>query len=331
MRLRGVNWYGAESPDFVVGGLHRQPLERIVALITALGANCVRLPFSNQLVAENPTVPDAAVAANPALRGQSALAVFDQTVAALTAAGLAVILDNHTSFADWCCDRGDGNDLWHVSAYPEAVWIAHWTLLAQRYRADPLVIAADLRNEPRGPARWTSRQPAYSWRDAAERAGAAILAENPDLLIVVEGIDHASDVRGAADAPVRLPAPGRLVYSVHDYVWYHARPRSAQSMRRRWERRWGDLGNTPLFVGEFGLDIGEWTEGSDRATALWLRVLLDYLDERDASWTYWPLNGTMSSATPGRGRVFGAREPFGLLTPEWDGPANEGLTRWLFS
>src|SRR5579871_2467233 len=46
-KLVSVNWYGAESADFVVGGLDRAPVAAIAARIRALGFNSVRLPWSN--------------------------------------------------------------------------------------------------------------------------------------------------------------------------------------------------------------------------------------------------------------------------------------------
>lgn len=290
----------------------------------------MRLPFSIQLVLDNPPVCGAVVAANPEFAGQPALAVFDGTIAALTAAGLAVILDNHTSAADWCCAEGDTNAVWHTLRYPEPVWIECWRRLARRYRDNPRVIAVDLRNEPRSPARWVSRDPRRSWRDAAERAGAAVLAENPRVLVVVEGSDFASDLRGARSTPVRLPWGERLVYSVHDYPWFHGRSPSARAMRERWDRRWGALADTPVIVGEFGIDTAAWNGKGAGLAERWLRTFIEYLDERGISWIYWPLNGTMSSAAPHHGRQFGAREPFGLLDARWEAPANEALVEWLF-
>src|SRR5918996_4211831 len=52
VKLAGVNWYGAEERDMVVGGLDHQPLDRIASCIAAMGFNTVRLPFSNALVRE---------------------------------------------------------------------------------------------------------------------------------------------------------------------------------------------------------------------------------------------------------------------------------------
>ena len=52
-----------------------------------------------------------------------------------------------------------------------------------------MVIGADLHNEPHAPACWGCGDKALDWRLAAERAGNAILAVNPNWLIFVEGVN----------------------------------------------------------------------------------------------------------------------------------------------
>ena len=54
------------------------------------------------------------------------------------------------SNAGWCCSYEDGNGLWYTDEYPEEVFFDHWFWMAERYRHNPLVIGADLRNEIRG-------------------------------------------------------------------------------------------------------------------------------------------------------------------------------------
>ena len=54
------------------------------------------------------------------------------------------------SSAGWCCSYEDGNGLWYTPEYPENIFFEHWTLMAERYRDNPKVIGADLRNEIRG-------------------------------------------------------------------------------------------------------------------------------------------------------------------------------------
>jgi len=86
-------------------GLDRVPLAQVVAQFRAIGINSVRLPFSDEMLHDQRPVTDAAVAANPGLRGLTPLQVYDAVVAALTGAGLAVTLNNHTNTTRWCCCR----------------------------------------------------------------------------------------------------------------------------------------------------------------------------------------------------------------------------------
>jgi len=112
VRLSLVSWYGAESPDYVVGGLAYRPVREIIGQIVALGFNGVRLPWSNQMWESDPKVAARYVAANPQFAGERARTIFEQVVSDLAAAGLMVVLDNHNSDAEWCCSFTDGNTLW---------------------------------------------------------------------------------------------------------------------------------------------------------------------------------------------------------------------------
>lgn len=227
VKLASVNWFGAESGEFVVGGLDRQPLSRLVGLIRRAGFNSVRLPWCNEMVEKDPVIDPERLAANPRLQGMRALQVFDAVVDELGRAGLMVILDNHRSRGDWCCDEAHGDGLWHTPAYPESAWLADWRTMVTRYRDRPHVIGAELRNKIRpDPGQglrptWGDGNPRTDWRAAAERGGNAILEIAPDLLIIVGGIDYQSHLSGVPEHPVRLDVPQRLVYATHDYVWTH--------------------------------------------------------------------------------------------------------------
>ena len=149
-KLAGVNWYGGESPDLVPAGLDRNRLADIVRLAKQAGFNSVRIPWALQLYEENPIIPDTFLSANPELSGKHALEVLDAVIAEIASQGLVVILDNHRSRGDWCCDTAHGDGLWHTATYPEAQWIQDWQGMATRYIAQPAVVGADLRNEIRG-------------------------------------------------------------------------------------------------------------------------------------------------------------------------------------
>lgn len=212
VRIAGINWYGFETPDYLVHGLWAQDYTTVLNTIKSLGYNVIRIPFSNQMVESNPvptnyTTSAGGTAANAALVGKTALEDLDTIVAYAGSIGLRVILDNHRSEAG---NSNESNGLWYTSTYPQSNWIADWQTMATRYSAstftvngNPTVIGFDLRNEPHsdtsGGSCWTgdtsvagncpTTLTAQNWPVAAEAAGNAILQINPNALIFVEGGD----------------------------------------------------------------------------------------------------------------------------------------------
>ena len=259
-----MNWYGAESTDFVVAGLDKAPLAAIAALIRGAGFNSVRLPWSNELVETDPLVAEARIAANAELFGKRALEIFDAVIDALAFEGLVVILDNHVSKAEWCCTETDGNGLWFTPEYPESKGLDDWRTMAKRYAKQPDVVGADLRNEVRGmpdgrQPNWAGADPALDWRAAAKRAGDAVLEESSKLLIIVEGLNYASDLTGAYTNPISLAVAHRLVWSAHDYGWFHQGLTSYEELHTQLGNKWGYLlvqgqpYTAPVWVSEFGV------------------------------------------------------------------------------
>ena len=108
---------------------------------------------------------------------------MDKIISYASQIGLRIILDQHRP------DANSQSALWYTAAYPESRWIADWQMLATRYKDNSMVIGADLHNEPYTPACWGCGEKTVDWRLAAERAGNAILAINPNWLIFVEGVD----------------------------------------------------------------------------------------------------------------------------------------------
>lgn len=342
VRLLGVNWFGAESGEFVVGGLDRQPLSKIVGLIRAGGFNTARLPWSNELVERDPVVDPQFLTANPQLQGLHALEILDTVIKALGDAGIMVVLDNHRSRGDWCCDAAHGDGLWHTPAYPESSWLADWALMAKRYRDAPNVIAAELRNEIRKDPSlgleptWGDGNPQTDWRAAAARGAQAVLAGNPQLLIIVGGINYQTDLSNIGEAPLQLSQPGHLVYAAHDYAW----DRSARELSDAatfdalsW-RRWGYLTEpgkpytAPVFISEFGGCVQTDGQGKScsRDRLAFVGAFAHYLQRQPLDFAWWPLNGTQSA---GYNRQRGAVESYGLLKPDWSGYANPDAVQLL--
>lgn len=334
VRLNGVNWYGSESTDYVVAGLQVASLQSIVQQIKSLGFTVVRLPWSNELYESNPVVANYALAANPSLEGEHALTILDQVIAALTNAGIMVILDDHNSNAGWCCSTNDGNTLWYNSQYPQSSWIADWQGMAQRYAANPLVIGADLRNEPRGTASWGGSA-STDWHAAAEQGGNAVLGVNPHLLIFVEGISYALDLSGAQNLPVQLDVPNQLVYEAHNYSFDYSNLSGYSDYVGRITPKWGYLvtgsNPQPLWIGEFGTcntanTCIDSNSAGDRG--YWFNMLTAYIQQYGIDWTYWPLNGTHAT---GSGTTYGATETYGVLNATWNGTSNSALMTRLQS
>lgn len=334
VHLNAFNWYGAESTDFVVEGLQAQPLNSIVTTIKGMGFNAVRLLWSNQMVESNPVVGNYALAANTSLEGENALTIFDTVVNTLTSNGIMVILDNHMSNAGWCCSTTDNNELWYNSQYPQSNWVADWQTMAQRYVSNPLVIGADLRNEPRSPATWGGSA-TTDWHAAAELGGNAVLGANPNMLIFVEGVSYAGDLSGVKNLPVQLNVANHVVYEAHDYGFWYKGFSSYASYVNTITPKWGYLvtgaNPQPVWIGEFGTCHSADTcvnSSSESDFGNWFNAMTSYVEANGLDWSYWAVNGTTESGNSGG---FNAVEGYGVLNASWNGSALPSLTARLQS
>ncbi|MET7288067.1 cellulase family glycosylhydrolase [Streptomyces sp. NPDC005573] len=340
-RLKAANWDGAQGSYNGSGdvadpanhhagqdshgiplGLDRAPLSQLLADFHQLGINTVRLPFSNEMIHATAAVPDGAVAANPQLRGRTPLEVYDAVVAALSASGFAVILNNHTNTSRWCCGI-DGNERWN-SSQSTAQWADDWVFMARRYASVPRVVGADLYNEVRrdilDDPNWGLGD-AHDWYAAAQLAADRILTEaDPRLLIVIEGINWTGlPVDGFPHGrptltPVRtlshtLVDAHKLVYSAHFYGYTGPNHSGATGIGETHDPRYQDMTraelNTalddeafyveqsgqhytaPVWVSEFGAGAGD----TNAAARTWFTNITDYFTDHDADFAYWPLVG----------------------------------------
>ncbi|MFJ3666834.1 glycoside hydrolase family 5 protein [Streptomyces sp. NPDC090106] len=348
-KLRSGNWHGAsgtwngsgdvevdanhhagENSGRVPLGLDRAPVAEIIAGFQEIGINSIRLPFSNEMIHDTRPVTDDAVAANPALRGMTPLQVYDTVVRDLTAAGLAVILNNHTNTTRWCCGV-DGNERWNASQSTET-WENDWLFMARRYRDNKRVVGADLYNEVRRTV-WDDPNwglgDNHDWFAASQHVGDRILTEaSPDLLIIVEGINWTGiPIDGFAhERPTLEPArrlshtlvdSGKLVYSAHFYDYTGPNHTGATGTGETTDPRYRDLSpaeltqvlyrqaffvtaeqdqhfTAPVWISEFGVGGREETGAKQRA---WFENFVDELIRNDADFAYWPLVGWHENRT----------------------------------
>ena len=329
--LRATSWFGMETANCAPHGLWTINLDDGMAQIASFGFNAIRLPFSNECLDPASSPNSISYAVNPRLEGLSTLKLMDAVVASAKAHGLSIILDRHRP------DSAAQSELWYTSRYSEQRWIADWTMLAKRYAKDPTVVGADLHNEPHGAACWGCKDPKRDWAAAATRAGNAVLAVNPKLLVIVEGVEKQASPTtttwwggGLGDArkhPVKLKVSHQLVYSTHDYPasvfaqpWFAAKtyPRNLAAV---WKANWGYLqqdGTTPVLLGEFGTKL---QTASDKQ---WLTALVDYVRVNKMSFAYWSFNPNSGDTgglvkddwrTPERAKLDLLRPILGTQTP----------------
>ncbi|MFF7312792.1 cellulase family glycosylhydrolase [Streptomyces sp. NPDC008137] len=302
VRIAGVNWFGFETANHVVHGLWARDYKSMIDQMKSLGYNTIRMPYSDDIL-KSGTMPDSVNhdGKNTDLRGLTSLQVLDKIVAYAGQAGLKIVLDRHRP------DAAGQSALWYTASVPESTWIANLKALATRYKGNSTVVGIDLHNEPHDPACWGCGDTSRDWRLAAQRAGNAVLSVNPELLIMVEGVQShngtngwwGGNLMGVAQYPVQLDVPNRLVYSAHDYAtsvaqqpWF-SDPSFPANMPGIWDKYWGYIFKqniAPVWLGEFGTTL---QSGVDQR---WLSELVKYLRSTSANgadsfhWTFWSWN-----------------------------------------
>jgi endoglucanase len=344
VRLAGVNWYGFHEDLGVAPGLDRTHRSRLAKTIVLHGFNSVRLPFSLWMTQQTEPVPDEYLAANPDLSGMTPIQVYDACVEALTGAGLIVIPNCHLLDAGWCCSEADEQGLWYNDRWPAGKFFAVWQDMAARYQENPLVAGMDVMNEPRrARVGWRVRTPTWGTGDKTDvaamytRVGNLIHEINPDPLIICEGLSYAADLTGVGRHPVRLERPGKVVYGMHDYSWFHPRGQSRAAYFDQMNKAGGYLLGqqlAPLWIGEFGTDARSLASfglapspgGGQADSAVWWNNFEAWLTDHDVDWCWWALNptqpkGTIPVTNQHRSN-WGDPEGYGLLAPDWHGVAN---------
>ncbi len=315
VRLTGVNWFGLETSNLSPHGLWARDWKGLLLDVRDMGFNCIRIPYCDKIFepdakassittfGSEPALGISSGAINAELQNKTPLEILDIIIDGCGKLGLKVILDNHSRGPDGYIEE----KVWYTAAVPEEKWIANWVALAARYKDNSTVIACDLDNEPHGPAaagsQWGTGVAAFDWRLAAEKCGNAVLQANPDVLIIVEGVEKVGatsywwggNLTGAKSAPIRLSKPEKLVYSAHEYgpevfaqPWFTdaAFPGNLPAI---WDANFGYLakeGTSPVFVGEFGLRDAKSNDGK---AGVWMNSFLKYMGTA-YSWTFWCLN-----------------------------------------
>ncbi len=323
--LTGVNWFGYNTGTNTFDGLWACDLNSSIDAIADHGFNLLRIPISTELLLQwkNGEYPTANFnqATNDYLVGMNSLEIFNYVLDRCEQNGIKVMLDVHCAKTD---ASGHNVNLWTNGDITEQDFIDAWVWVAETYKDNDTIIAFDLENEPHGKpyeeekAIWNDSTDSNNWKYVAEKTAAAIFEKNPNVLIVVEGLEiypvdiktngdyHSTDdddyyfswwggnLRGVKDYPVDLGEfNNKLVYSPHDYgptvyqqPWFYDGYDYDSLMADCWHDNWFYIyeeNTAPILIGEWG---GYMTEPN----LTWMTHLRTLIGKYHLNYTFWCFN-----------------------------------------
>ncbi|MBP1559735.1 MAG: cellulase family glycosylhydrolase [Oscillospiraceae bacterium] len=323
--LTGINWFGYNTGTNTFDGLWACDLNTSLSAIADRGFNLLRVPISTELIKNwsNGNYPNANFnqATNSYLVGMNSLEIFDYVVGQCRANGIKIMIDIHSAKTD---AMGHMTNTWTNGDISEQDFLDSLAWMAERYKNDDTIIAYDLKNEPHGKAnespraKWDNSKDSDNWKYIAEKAAKAVLNKNPNVLIMVEGIEiypkdtksngnftstnmgdyyctwRGGNLRGVKDNPVDLGKyQNKLVYSPHDYgptvyeqPWFKGSYSFDSLYKDCWYDNWFYIQEqdiAPLLIGEWG--------GFMRDPNLkWMTYLRKLIKDNKINHTFWCFN-----------------------------------------
>ncbi|KAM0327551.1 hypothetical protein ACHAQA_005842 [Verticillium albo-atrum] len=355
----GTNWPG-HGEVMVPEGLQYLSVEGVLSEIKSLGMNAIRLTFATELVdqiyanggedidiktafleglgTENGTIVlNQVLENNPSFTEQTKrLEVYDAIAAECARQQIYIVLDNHISSGEWCCGGEDGNTWWGDTQFDADNWVRGNAYMAAHAAKWPALTSLSLRNEPRPPTNNPAlRESSYNWRDWYKymRAGAdAVHAANPDVLIILSGLDYSTFVTPVFRGQALTPGDqvfskddfegygDKLILEIHNYetnigscdsLKYNLYNKGFQGMNA------SDPATTTVFpvqLTEFGhsMEDGSWK------SKVYAPCLAEYLPQVKANWFIWVVVGRYYT----RQGIQGFDDSWGLMNPDWSGWRN---------
>lgn len=263
--MTGVNWFGYNVGSQVFDGVWSANMHDCLDLIADHGFNLLRVPMSTQIILQwKNNEPDPIIKvnewSNPELTVEGieggkvkySFDIWNQAVEWCRENGIKIMMDIHSASTN---AAGHNYPLWYDDSFSTDDWLEALSWFAEYYKDDDTIIAIDLKNEPHGKpeegkfAKWDDSTDLNNWKYAAERGAMACLEQNPNLLIMIEGvecypkfeegadwttpsIDYSNydgpskvwgawwggNLRGVEDCPVDIGKyNSQIVYSPHDY------------------------------------------------------------------------------------------------------------------
>lgn len=346
--MTGCNWFGYNVGSQVFDGVWTRNLHECLTEIADHGFNLIRVPMSTEILLQwkngdaDPATPKVNEYSNPELtlegvEGGTIMYSFDiwnQAVEWCRELGLKIMIDIHSAET---ASAGHQVSVWYTDKFSTEDWLDALNWVADYYKDDDTILAIDLKNEPHGTAdtpttmaKWDDSTDDNNWRYAAQRGAQAVLSANPNLLVMVEGVevypkfDEGADwtsqnidysrypysyyyhtwwggnFRGVKDYPLDLGEyQSQLVYSPHDYGplvydqdWFYDGFTQETLMDDVWYDNWFYI----LDEGIAPLLMGEWggfldeEHDTDGRNRTWMTALRDLMIEYHIHHTFWCFN-----------------------------------------
>lgn len=354
--LTGANWFGLNCNEAVPHYLWQADIDATLSEIADRGINVIRFPISTELILSwmngtpNPVSsltantdpnyyinPDFCEADGKTLK--NSMEIFDIIIQKCKKYGLKAFVDIHSPHTD---NSGHNYNLWYGKETTDGtmvttkIWQDTLVWLADKYKNDDTLLAFDLKNEPHGKgqegtlaAKWDGSTDENNWAYAATNCADAILDVNPNVLILIEGVEQSmsgaqagdywgmpdrrdnspyigawwgGNFRGAREYPIK-PKHGtsQIVYSPHDYgpsvyaqTWFDKDFTEQTLLDDYWYDTWAYI-NKEDIAPEL---IGEWGGHMEGDNLKWMLLLRDYMIKNHINHTFWCLN-TNSGDTGG--------------------------------
>lgn len=354
--LTGANWFGFNCSENVFHGAWYD-VKGILKSIADKGIGLLRVPISTELLYSwmkgTPNPVSSVTASNnppyhvcnpdfydPVNKVKNSMEIFDLSMKYCKELGIKVMVDIHSPDAN---NSGHNYPLWYGKESTTAgvvttdMWIDTLTWLANKYKNDDTILALDLKNEPHGKrgytgntcpsdvAKWDNSTDENNWKYASEKCAKSILAKNPNLLIMIEGVEQypktekgytyetpdvwgatgdaspwhpawwGGNLRGVKDYPVNLGSlNSQIVYSPHDYgpsvyaqSWFEKDFTTQTLLDDYWYDSWAYIDDKGIAP----LLIGEWGGHMDAGkNQKWMTLLRDYMIEKRINHTFWCIN-----------------------------------------
>ncbi|MHB8063008.1 MAG: glycoside hydrolase family 5 protein, partial [Ruminiclostridium sp.] len=354
--LTGANWFGFNCSENVFHGAWYD-VKTILTSVANRGIGFLRIPISSELLYSwmigKPNKVSSVSAGNnppfyvcnpdfydPKIDGvKNSMEIFDIIMQYCKELGIKVMVDVHSPDAN---NSGHNYPLWYglntttAGEITTDKWIDTLAWLADKYKNDDTILALDLKNEPHGKrgyaaatptdiAKWDNSTDENNWKYAAEECSKAILAANPKLLIMIEGIEQypktekgytydtpdiwgasgedapwhgawwGGNLRGVKDYPIDLGSlNSQIVYSPHDYgpsvynqTWFDKDFTTQTLLDDYWYDSWAYIDDQGIAP----LLIGEWGGHMDGGkNQKWMGLLRDYIIDKRINHTFWCIN-----------------------------------------